>query len=86
MTKGSLIISLLSISAISISAFAPIKTSLPNKVSSLDAKKIHDNHDDISVGKIFAAAALSLAIFIGPSPAFADGEINDLIVYVFYLN
>lgn len=78
MTKVSLIIGLLTYSAISTCAFAPVKTPLPVKLSCLDARKIHDDEEEINVGKIFAAAALSLAIFMGPSPALADGEKNDL--------
>jgi hypothetical protein len=83
MTKVSLIVSILSYSAISTCAFAPVKTPLPDKLSCLDARKIHDNEEEINVGKIFAAAALSLAIFMGPSPALADGEKNDLITLCF---
>lgn len=74
MTKVSLIIGLLTYSAISTCAFAPVKTPLPVKLSCLDARKIHDDEEEINVGKIFAAAALSLAIFMGPSPALADGQ------------
>ena len=70
MVKVSIISVLLAASAMNASAFAPAKVTFSHKSTHLEAK----NGDSIeNVGKMFAVAALSLSMFMGPSPAFADG-------------
>ena len=58
-------------SAIGASAFAPEPLSFAQRSTKLQAKQ-EDSLD--GVGKAFAVAALSFAMFMNPSPALADGK------------
>jgi hypothetical protein len=70
----------------STSAFAPSKSHTSRNFNCLLVSKNVDNDQIttsnsvvVEAGKIIAAAALSFAILIGPSPALADGEIQHVL-------
>lgn len=70
---------LLASSAIGASAFAPEPLSFAQRSTKLQAKQ-EDSLD--GVGKAFAVAALSFAMFMNPSPALADGKDTALLSFL----
>ena len=73
MVKLSIVSTVLAASTMNASAFVPTTNGYAQNVHStqLEAK----NGDAVeNVGKMFAAAALSAVMLMGPGPAFADGE------------
>jgi hypothetical protein len=79
MVKVSIISIVLAAAALEASAFAPAKAPFSHKITQLEAK-----NGDVTenVGKMFAVAALSLTMFMGPSPAFADGKYIKVSLYL----
>jgi len=77
MVKISIISVVLASSALNASAFAPSKAPFSNKVTT----QLEATNGDVNenVGKMFAVAALSCAMFLGPSAAFADGELRMIV-------